>query len=132
MNEHQRKALDAPIGEGLPPPSLTYFHHHEFYGKVPLGVQVTVDAGPGEEERYGRPVWHCSVSVWPRTPGPYPLPPGSWKRKHRDAAEAVARKNLAGVGDPGGEVSFEVGGMVLHARLPLSADEWARLGVAEN
>ena len=136
MNEHQRRALATPLGPGLEaPPEPTYFHHHEYFQrKVPCGVQLTVDHGPKEEERFGGAVWHCSVSVWPREWSRYPIAPAKWTKKRRTAAEAVARKNLTGVGDGDGEDVYEDGPLAMHVyrRLSAAEDLGGRVRAGEN
>lgn len=124
MNEHQRRALALPQGPADFPPEPTYFHHHEYFQrKIPCGVVLTVSYGPEEDELYGGSVWHCSISVWPKQWSEYPIAPAEWNRKQREAARAVARKNLFGVGQSDNEDVYEDGPMAMHVYRRMSVAE---------
>ena len=92
---------------------------------------LTADVGRAGEDRFGRRgLWHCSVAVWRGKPGApaRPLAVSTWTPAQRAAAEQVARRNLAGIGE-GEAIDGQEGEYALHCYVPMSQAERAGLGL---
>ncbi len=134
MNRYQRRAYEAPIDETKAPPGSLHQEengHTEVYQGVQLSVLLTADVGRAGEDRFGRRgLWHCSVAVWRDKPGPpaRPLAVSTWTPAQRAAAEQVARRNLAGIGE-GEVIAGQEGEYALHGYVPMSQAERDGLGL---
>lgn len=130
MNEHQRKAYEAPVRGGVASPDdAGYYRHDEYPGGIRVTVMVTVDVPemePGSALDHGA-LWHTSVSCWPRPGAARPLPVARWKRRHREAAARTQAANAEGVGDRDAQSRLVEGEHAVHLYVPLNNEELAGL-----
>ena len=138
VNEYQRRAYEAPVDEETAPASsLTQGenNHTEICHGVQVSVVLTADIGSFGRSLFGQQgAWHCSVAVWPGVPGPpaQPIPMAKWTSRQLSAAEEVAIRNLAGVGElatGSRKIRGQQGLYAIHCYLPMSAVERTGLGL---
>ena len=97
---------------------------------------LTADISSMVEERFDRcGQRHVRVAVWPCKPGPpsRPIPTARWTPLQKTAAERVAKRNLAGIGEgseSGRAIAGQMGDYALHCFVAMNGAERAGLGLS--